>query len=139
MAGRTTKECRVRGNPDSTITATQAGKHLAAAYDISVSGDDNAIPVELAEATGTGQIVGEIISYRDADNCLIETGDAVLQCSRAYTAADNGARVVPAADGQVTPQQDGGGTIGGNGRIYGGGERMVDGSSVDVVYVKNLT
>lgn len=145
MSNRTVHECRERGIPDSTITKAQAGKHLAASIrNGSSETNDNpgAIPVQLAVAIanndGQGSVAGEIISYRNTTNCTIESGCAILQSAAPYTAAMNGYGVLPAAGGKVTPTAYGADTLDVTGTIVGGGTRMVDGSNVPVVFVRNL-
>lgn len=145
MSNRTVHECRERGIPDNSITKAQAGKHLAASIrngSGATNDEPGAIPVTLAKAIANddnqGSVAGEIISYRDTTNCLIESGCAVLQSTVAYTPALHGQGVLPAAGGKVAPTAYGADTLDVQGVITGGGTRNVDGSEVNVVYVRNL-
>ncbi len=133
MAGRTVHECRERGNPDGSITKDQAGKYLAAVVDDRASATNDepgVIPVRLGIASK--RVIGEIISYQHEDSCLLETGCAVLQATVSYAPAMHGQGVVSAANGQVTANANGVGTI------VGGGLRTVGTSNVPVLYVRNL-
>lgn len=133
MSGRTVHECRERGNPDGSITKAHAQKHLAAVVDdrTTAANDElGVIPVRLGVASK--RIAGEIITYQHEDSCLLETGCAVLQSPAAYTPSLNGLGVVPQANGQVSADADGVGTI------TGGGTREIDGTTGTVLYVRNI-
>lgn len=134
---RTVFEKRWRGNPDSTIAKTDENKYLAVIADTGTTSDDTSIPVALT-TTANLVPVGQLLTYTDADRCLIESGYAILQASAAYAASQNGMGVLThTTEGQVVATAKNI-AVAGQGTIVGGGTRTVGGTDVNVVYVVGL-
>lgn len=135
---RTVFEKKFRGNPSTSLTATNANTFLAVVADTSVT-NDSFTGTPVTTTTTAGQIpLGEYQTYVDADRVVIECGAAVLQASAAYAASQNGMGVNTHTTAGVVKAVAKAADALTAGTVVGGGTRTVGTSTVNVLYVIGL-